>query len=99
MNRRHLLKALFAVPVAAIAAPLAAALAPKPFADGGIVPPIPYIVGQCEIPVTTKAIPSHNPGTLCLEIHCDTSALNRDLSTIRKDIERHIRHSVSRRLY
>jgi hypothetical protein len=38
MNRRHFFKALLAIPVATIAAPLAAALAPRPFASGGIVP-------------------------------------------------------------
>lgn len=47
MNRRSLLKALFALPVAALAAPLAAAFTPKPYAAGGIVPDAPgYLVGE-----------------------------------------------------
>ena len=101
MNRRHLLKALFAVPVAAVAAPIAAALAPKPnrFAEGGIISNhYPCIVGEhcCELPVSIKPATSHNVGTLAVEVHCDTSQLEKNLEAVRNTIRNAIRRNAMR---
>jgi hypothetical protein len=96
MNRRSLLKALLALPVAAAAAPLSA-LAPKPFADCGFVSeksPGDLVVNvcghSCTLPVTMRQVPSRQVGTINVEIRCDTSKLEADLERIKKTISRDI---------
>jgi hypothetical protein len=94
MNRRYLLKALVAVPVAAIAAPIAKALTVKPnrLADGGIAPDVLSLVGdhRCELPISVKPVPSTTVGTLTIEVHCDTSALETHLEKVKAVIQRSI---------
>lgn len=96
MNRRYLLKALFAVPLAAVAAPLAAALAPKPFAKGGIVPAgTPYLVGESlipdsiHLPVTTSVDKGPTQvGTITINLKCDTANLEDALLKIQRNFRR-----------
>ena len=85
INRRFLLKGLLAVPAAAIAATVVAALTPKQ----GEFPE------EIRIPVTTSLNqgPSTKIGTLTINIKCDTDVLERDLERMRHAIKSHIRNS------
>jgi hypothetical protein len=85
MDRRNLLKAFFALPAAAVAVPLAA-LAPKPFAAGGIVHnDTPYLVGQGFVGPLKG--PSKNIGEVVVHIRCDTSQLEADIKSLIKGNE------------
>jgi hypothetical protein len=75
INRRHFFKGILAVPIAAVAAPLAKALSPepKPFVSGGIVP-AGYVIGEARLPISTSIKKGHsNVGEIIVEIHCDSS--------------------------
>jgi hypothetical protein len=91
MNRRNFFRGLFALPIAAIAAPLAA-LAPKPFADGGIIPQDkPYIVGEHRFPcfgVDDASPRTGKMGELVIHLRCDTTEFEADLEAAERRLKR-----------
>ncbi len=91
MNRRNLLKGLFALPFAAAAAPLAAI----GFAEGGVVSdPSPYLIGEqptegmvpIDIPVRITQVNASpkSIGTLTIDVHCDAEELQRSMDKCMK---------------
>jgi hypothetical protein len=90
MNRRNLLKALFALPAAAVAAPLAA-LSSKPFARGGIVPDnTPSLVGQHSCAFRIPASLVHH-----VEIRNYGDGPSREIArAVQLALERNIRQAV-----
>ena len=98
MNRRNLLKALLVLPATAVAAPLAA-LAPKPFAKGGLVSHEvgTIVIHNCSLPISMVHTRSSKPGNVEIEIHCDVSRLQADLSSLPDTIRRIIAQEAMRK--